>query len=676
MRVRAALVVVAVLAALAAEIWSARAHAGFVVREGTRVTRLIDASRIESETALLSAKAHRAGTPANAETAKLVEERLSRMGLKVWDAPFEAEIWDPVEVRLAVVEKGGETPVDLAEPGEGETAFLAYSPDADLVASVFFANEGTPADYDRLRKKGISVRGRIALVRAQGLCRGLKEEAAAAEGVAGLLIYPEPRDQGAPGPAFPDGPGTPRWAVPRGTLLRFYRCPGDVESARARGLDNRPLLPALGISQAAAESLLARMTGEKASDDWKGGLGAPYVYARDGSRVRLVVKGQLSRKTLRNLFALLPGKSAGARPVLVGNHYDAWERGAVDAASGTAVVLEAAEVLAAIRSAGWQPERSVLFAFWDGEEAGLFGSNAWVELEQKNRAEAPVAYLDVDSAVRAKEFLGRATPGLRGVLEDVLRDVRDPETGKALTDGKSTFPLPDFSGDTGPFLGLTTTPVVQLGFGNHFPVYHTRADTVEWIRRFGDPGFVRAAVLARILVLFAGTLATDPVLPYRFTEIADDFRATLRNLEARAVSPNDWISSLKSLRDALDGFEEAARRWDAGAPRLRRLAPQKAQAANRLLERAMGVFAPAAPGSADRFGHGSLLVGPEPGNECLAELHASLARALRARNLDAIREESSERTRALTQAQELLRAAEWIALGPGRPVRPARAARP
>lgn len=675
MRFRAALVAAAVLAALAAEICSARVHAGFAVREATRVTRLVDASRIDRETALLSAKSHRAGTPANAETATLIEERLSRTGLKVWNVPFEAEIWDPVEVRLAVVGKGGETPVDLAEPGEGEPAFLAYSPDADLTASVLFANEGASADYDRLRKKGITVRGRIALVRAQGLCRGLKEEAAAAEGVSGLLLYPEPRDQGASAPAFPEGPNTPRWAVPRGSLLRFYRGPGDPGGARARGLDTRPLLPAIGISQAAAESLLLGMSGEKASDDWKGGLGAPYIYAKDGPRLRLVVKGRITRRTLRNLFALLPGASAAARPVLVGNHYDAWEHGAADAASGTAVVLETAEVLAAIRSAGWRPERSLLFAFWDGEEAGLFGSDAWVEEERKDRAGMPVAYLDVDSAVRAKEFLGRATPGLRGALERVLREVRDPETGKALTDGKGTFPLPDFTGDTGPFLGLTTTPVVQLGFGNHYPVYHTRADTVEWLRRFGDPGFVRAAVLARILVLFAGTLATDPVFPYRFTEIADDFRAELRELEARAVSPNDWISSLKSLRDALDGFEEAARRWDAGAPRLGRLAPQKAEAANRLLERAMDVFAPAA-GSADRFGCGSLLVGPQPGNECLAAPHASLARALLARDVEAIRGESSERTRALAQAQELLRAAEWIALGPGRPVRPARAARP
>jgi hypothetical protein len=367
------------------------------------------------------------------------------------------------------------------------------------------------------------------------------------------------------------------------------------------------------------------------------------------------IEGERSRP-LRNLFALLPGRNPAARPVLLGAHLDVPNAEGAGAASNTSIILEAAEVLAEVRAGGWQPERNVLFAFWGGGEGGLPGSTAWVEQALRDRNALPVAYVDVGPAADGRGFLGRMTPGLRGVLDEVLRAVPDPESGKPLAEGKRTFPLPDFTGDAAPFLGLTTTPVVQLGCGG--------------------TASVRAPLLARLVALFAGTLASDPVLPYRFTEISDDFRSALRNLEARSASANDWVGTLPGLEKALDGFEEAARRWDAGAPRLRRLAPQKAQAANQLLERAMGVFAPAAAGSADRFGHGSLLVGPEPGNERLAVPHASLARALRMRNFDAIREEASERTRALTQAKELLRAAEWIALGPGRPVRPARTARP
>lgn len=356
------------------------------------------------------------------------------------------------------------------------------------------------------------------------------------------------------------------------------------------------------------------------------------------------------RRPLRNLFALLPGRGSDVRPVLVGTHYDASGPDSADPASATAVLLETAEVLAAIGSSGWKPERSVLFAFWDGGASGFLGSEAFVQQAVRDGTPLPMAYVDVGSVAEGKEILARATPGLRGVIGAVLGAVPGSTAEKPAAARKVAFSLPGFAGDAAPFMAGTTTPVVQLGSA-------------------------APPLLARILVLLAGTLASEPVLPYRFTEISDDFRATLRSLEARAASVNDWVGPLQSLRHALDGFEEAARRWDEGAPRLGRLSPQKREAANRLLERAMAVFAPAT-GSAARWGRGSLLVGQKPGNEGLAESHASLARALLSRDADGIREEASERTRALSQSQELLRAAEWIALGPGKPVRPARAARP
>jgi hypothetical protein len=48
--------------------------------------------------------------------------------------------------------------------------------------------------------------------------------------------------------------------------------------------------------------------------------------------------------------------------------------GADDNASGVAALLEVIEALA---EGGVQTRRSILFAFWDGEEMGMLGSNAW-----------------------------------------------------------------------------------------------------------------------------------------------------------------------------------------------------------------------------------------------------------------------------------------------------------
>jgi hypothetical protein len=49
--------------------------------------------------------------------------------------------------------------------------------------------------------------------------------------------------------------------------------------------------------------------------------------------------------------------------------------GADDNASGTSTLLEIAEALASLER---RPRRSILFAFWDGEEKGLLGSKHWL----------------------------------------------------------------------------------------------------------------------------------------------------------------------------------------------------------------------------------------------------------------------------------------------------------
>ena len=84
------------------------------------------------------------------------------------------------------------------------------------------------------------------------------------------------------------------------------------------------------------------------------------------------------------------GKIEGKNPseiVIVGAHYDHLGidpmldgdqiyNGADDNASGVSAVLQIAR---AFLATGQQPERTVIFAFWDGEEKGLLGSKAFVQ---------------------------------------------------------------------------------------------------------------------------------------------------------------------------------------------------------------------------------------------------------------------------------------------------------
>lgn len=88
---------------------------------------------------------------------------------------------------------------------------------------------------------------------------------------------------------------------------------------------------------------------------------------------------------MNNILAVIPGKSKEF--VVVGAHYDhlgisvavdgdSCYNGADDNASGVSAVLQIAR---AVKTAGKKPERSIIFAFWDGEEMGLLGSRHFVE---------------------------------------------------------------------------------------------------------------------------------------------------------------------------------------------------------------------------------------------------------------------------------------------------------
>lgn len=89
---------------------------------------------------------------------------------------------------------------------------------------------------------------------------------------------------------------------------------------------------------------------------------------------------------LSNVLGVLPGRRADEY-VVVGAHLDhegvyddlAGDKiynGADDNASGVSAVLQ---IMKAFVASGAQPERTVIFAFWDGEEEGLLGSRFFTQ---------------------------------------------------------------------------------------------------------------------------------------------------------------------------------------------------------------------------------------------------------------------------------------------------------
>lgn len=102
--------------------------------------------------------------------------------------------------------------------------------------------------------------------------------------------------------------------------------------------------------------------------------------------IALLKKEVHQKLSLRNVLAKIEGKNPNEY-VIVGAHYDHLGldplldgdqiyNGADDNASGVAAVLQIAR---AVLATGVQPERTVIFAFWDGEEKGLLGSEYFVQ---------------------------------------------------------------------------------------------------------------------------------------------------------------------------------------------------------------------------------------------------------------------------------------------------------
>lgn len=136
----------------------------------------------------------------------------------------------------------------------------------------------------------------------------------------------------------------------------------------------------------------------------------------------------------QNLLGTLPGVDPQLKNewVLVGAHYDhvgygTWKNsngpvgyihnGADDNASGVATLLE---LIDALSRTHWQPRRSIMFAFWDGEEIDLLGSRHWVRRPTVPLADVRLA-VNIDMIGRLREGrleIGgtRTAPGLRQLL--------------------------------------------------------------------------------------------------------------------------------------------------------------------------------------------------------------------------------------------------------------------
>lgn len=551
-----------------------------------------------------SSRPNHVGSAHNLENARDIQARFKSYG---WDARIEVfeALWpSPKASHLELlgthpyVARLREPPV----PGDSTSsqtedvlpAYVIYGGDGDVTGDLVYVNYGIAEDYEALARSGVDVRGKIVIARYGRGWRGLKPRLAQEHGAIGVIIYSDPGDDGYYRDlAYPDGPARNEWSLQRGSVANFAIHPGDpltpgvgaspgavrLPVDEAQSILNIPTLP---ISWGDAKPLLAALKGPLAPDKWRGALPFTYRIGGDGTAmVRLKVEADWGSQPLYNVIATLPGSEAPDQWVIRGNHRDGWVFGASDPLSGTAAMLAEAQAIGALYKQGIKPRRTLVYASWDGEEAGLLGSTEWAEQHADELRRKAVLYLNTDSTGRGFLAAG-GSHALQRLVNGVAADVIDPDSGvsvlarlrakaridalavdakpwqkdiAALAASGADLPIKALGSgsDYSPFLQHLGLPVLDLGYGGQGGgggVYHSLYDSYDYFARFIDPKFEYLPLLAKTAGRVVLRTANAPVLPHRAGDFADAVARFADEIRKQADADRIAAQSVADLRKA------------------------------------------------------------------------------------------------------------------------------
>lgn len=493
-------------------------------------------------------------------------------------------------------------------------AWLGMSISGEVTAPVIYAHSGNPEDYDLLRKNGISVKGKIVLVRYSNpySYRGFKALTAQREGAAAMLVYSDPQEDGfKKGEVDPGGPWGPEYHIQRGAITYDFMVPGDPQTpgwASVPGAKRIPIeeavsapkIMALPLSWHDAKPFLENMDGPVAPKDWQGGL--PFEYHLGSERVKAHLEIEMDNGV--QPYYVVEGRIRGSELpdewVVLGNHRDAWVFGGVDPSSGTASMMELTRALGELKKEGMRPRRTLVICSWDGEEVGLTGSTEWGEQFADDLRSKAVAYINVDEATSGRNFHGQAVASLAPMLEETTRSLHDP-SGKSLyeawkatvereakqgtqssqfsSSGVASSTLADTRIGSGSdhtvFLNFDGVPVLGLGFEGDYGVYHSAYDDFYWMNHFGDPGYKYHTLMSQLWGVTALRLANADLLPFDFSTYAanirqfvDDLARNNQSVILSGARSNERAQSkdlvpaldLTDIRTAIDSFESSGKK--------------------------------------------------------------------------------------------------------------------
>jgi len=573
---------------------------------------------------ILTAAPHVAGSPEDYKTAQYVAEKFREAGLDTRIDEYKVWINYPKDIRVELMTPDGPKllgPTREHVPGDPYdndprvvTPYTGGAASGDVTADVVYANYGRPEDFKKLKDMGISVKGKIVLVRYGQNFRGVKAFIAQQEGAAGVIIYSDPMDDGYfRGDAYPKGPWRPATGVQRGSIEYMFEYPGDPTTPGVASTMNLPdserispdkaanlgRIPVTPLSYHDAAPILESLGGPDTPREWQGALPFTYHVGPGPMKVHLRAIQDYKFVTLWDVIGTVRGTEHPNQLVIAGNHRDAWVFGAVDPNSGTAAMLETIHGVGNLLKSGWKPKRTIMFASWDGEEEGLIGSTEFAE-QYATQLKKAVAYFNMDVGVAGPNFGASAVPSLKPFIRDITQAVPSPKGGTVYDAWKSegerarrsrgheaagrSVDVPvgtlGSGSDYTAFLQHLGIPSTDVSSGGPYGVYHSAFDDYAWFVQNADPTFAYEQEMARIFGLEVLRMAQSDVLPLDYALYGNTIRGYLEAARRR-VEEAHWSTNIDfgPALEAADRFAAAGKKLNA----VEKEPPEHAEKANEAL---------------------------------------------------------------------------------------------
>jgi N-acetylated-alpha-linked acidic dipeptidase len=415
-------------------------------------------------------------------------------------------------------------------------SFSAPTGEGGLMGEVILAPDQEPerSDGDMAAPPSEDLRGRIVVSRGFGFPAAVRAYQEA--GAMGLInIHP--------GDRIHWGYCTPIWGAP------------DLDTAHLK-----PHIPVLSVNRADGEKLVQR--------------------ARSGETpVRLFTRMKEGWFPCPLVVAEIPGSVEPERFVLAHGHYDSWDVGVGDNATGDAALLELARIFHLHRD---DLKRSLRLAWWPGHSTGRYAGSTWyADTFGLDLAENCIAQMNVDSPgcrwateYEAVNWMAEC----EGFCRQAIRDA----TGKS-SSGARPYQAGDYSfnniGISSFYMLLSTMPerlVEEKGYylvggcGGNIE-WHTEGDRLP----IADMDNLMRDL--RVYALSLGRALNRRVYPFDFRQLCAEFRVTLDDYSRQSGGRVDFRPAL----EALDGLEAELRRLyarmpslqaePAGSPQIRRI---------------------------------------------------------------------------------------------------------